>query len=339
MYDVIIVGQGLAGSLLAIALIERGLSVLVIDDGLKSSATKVAAGMMNPVTGKRLVKLWQSTEAEASVCAYYKNLEKLLDATFLHCFKQYRFLSRPEELRALPKRLADAEYRDYMTSISTNELETLNKICDVGDAQFSIERVYQLNTVCFLDAVKTYLLAHDAYRLANFDYADIQLSESNVSWQGIDGTKMVFCEGAKGAENPFFKDILEFQNAYGHIINIQLPKLKERLILNHGKWLCPDLRHGAETFRYGTTTYWEDINGNAGIALTALKDSLHEFLKTDYVIDSVENEIRPVMRDREAKSLCHPVYTQLGIINGLGGQGISRCPLLIPDFIETLLNP
>ena len=53
--DAIIVGQGLAGSLLAFALHQRGQQVMLLDDGVVN-ASQVAAGLINPVTGQRLVK-------------------------------------------------------------------------------------------------------------------------------------------------------------------------------------------------------------------------------------------------------------------------------------------
>jgi choline dehydrogenase-like flavoprotein len=51
--DFLIVGQGLAGSLLARSLRLRGRKVHVVDDGWKSSASQVAAGLMTPLTGRR----------------------------------------------------------------------------------------------------------------------------------------------------------------------------------------------------------------------------------------------------------------------------------------------
>ena len=51
--DFLIVGQGLAGSLLAKELLRRGRAVHVVDDRWKSSSSQVAAGLMTPLTGRR----------------------------------------------------------------------------------------------------------------------------------------------------------------------------------------------------------------------------------------------------------------------------------------------
>ncbi|HIV04190.1 MAG TPA: FAD-binding oxidoreductase, partial [Candidatus Spyradosoma merdigallinarum] len=46
--DFVVVGQGLAGTLLALELEKRGRRVLVVDDGWKTAASRAAAGVLNP---------------------------------------------------------------------------------------------------------------------------------------------------------------------------------------------------------------------------------------------------------------------------------------------------
>ena len=53
--DFIIVGQGIAGTLLAHDLLEKGHSVYIIDKPMIASASKVAAGLINPVGMKRCI--------------------------------------------------------------------------------------------------------------------------------------------------------------------------------------------------------------------------------------------------------------------------------------------
>ena len=55
--DYLIIGQGLAGSLLAWELIQRRCSVVVVDNG-NENASQIAAGLINPITGMRFVKYY-----------------------------------------------------------------------------------------------------------------------------------------------------------------------------------------------------------------------------------------------------------------------------------------
>ena len=60
--DHIIVGQGISGSFLSWYLIKEGKSVLVIDEENATTASRVAAGIINPVTGRRMVTVWMAEE-------------------------------------------------------------------------------------------------------------------------------------------------------------------------------------------------------------------------------------------------------------------------------------
>jgi glycine/D-amino acid oxidase-like deaminating enzyme len=53
--DYLIIGQGLAGSLLSWELLQHGCSIHLIDNQ-QENASQIAAGLINPVTGMRLVK-------------------------------------------------------------------------------------------------------------------------------------------------------------------------------------------------------------------------------------------------------------------------------------------
>src|ERR1700748_2767938 len=60
--DVLIVGQGICGTFLSLELERAGLSYVVIDEERPFTASRVAAGLINPVTGRRIVKTWMIDE-------------------------------------------------------------------------------------------------------------------------------------------------------------------------------------------------------------------------------------------------------------------------------------
>ena len=59
--DYLIIGHGLAGATLARTLRRRGRRVVVLDAPQPDSATRVAAGLINPVAGKRFALAWRPT--------------------------------------------------------------------------------------------------------------------------------------------------------------------------------------------------------------------------------------------------------------------------------------
>ena len=50
--DFLIIGQGLSGSFLSWYLLRGGASFIVVDENKINTASKVAAGLINPVTGR-----------------------------------------------------------------------------------------------------------------------------------------------------------------------------------------------------------------------------------------------------------------------------------------------
>jgi len=56
--DYLIIGQGICGTFLSWYLRKAGISFIVIDEPRPDTASRVAAGIINPVTGRRIVKTW-----------------------------------------------------------------------------------------------------------------------------------------------------------------------------------------------------------------------------------------------------------------------------------------
>src|SRR4029079_6360252 len=60
--DVIIVGQGISGTMLSWFLQKENKSFIVFDEVREHSASRVAAGIINPVTGRRYAYTWMIDE-------------------------------------------------------------------------------------------------------------------------------------------------------------------------------------------------------------------------------------------------------------------------------------
>lgn len=60
MLDYIIVGQGLAGSVLALELIKQGKKIKVIDNSHHLSSSNIAGGLVHPMSFKRTILSWNA---------------------------------------------------------------------------------------------------------------------------------------------------------------------------------------------------------------------------------------------------------------------------------------
>jgi hypothetical protein len=72
----LIIGQGLVGTWLAYFLQQRNISFVIVNDSSTASATKVASGVMNPVTGRRIVQTWMIDELLPFAVASYEGFQE-----------------------------------------------------------------------------------------------------------------------------------------------------------------------------------------------------------------------------------------------------------------------
>src|SRR6188768_1768228 len=72
--EFLIIGQGISGTWLSYYLQKANRSFIVIDNEQSSSASRVAAGIINPVTGRRIVKTWMIDELLSFLIPAYEEL-------------------------------------------------------------------------------------------------------------------------------------------------------------------------------------------------------------------------------------------------------------------------
>src|SRR4249920_1667894 len=79
--DVLIIGQGICGTFLSYYLQKEGKSFLIIDDNNSNSSSKIAAGIINPVTGRRLVTVWMVDDVLPFAWKAYNEIGSELEIT------------------------------------------------------------------------------------------------------------------------------------------------------------------------------------------------------------------------------------------------------------------
>jgi glycine/D-amino acid oxidase-like deaminating enzyme len=114
--DILIVGQGLAGSLLAWELECAGISFVIADRGHSTAATLAAAGIINPITGRRLAKSWRIDVFHPFARATYRALERALGVTLWREMRVRRFFADERERAAGADMQRRADLVDFIES-------------------------------------------------------------------------------------------------------------------------------------------------------------------------------------------------------------------------------
>src|SRR5262245_20876558 len=105
----LIVGQGLAGTLLAWELERAGIPFAIMDRGHAGATTAAAAGLINPITGRRLVKSWRVDALLPVARESYRELEAALGVALWHGVRVRRLFADAREREIFAEKQARGE--------------------------------------------------------------------------------------------------------------------------------------------------------------------------------------------------------------------------------------
>src|SRR6186997_592070 len=114
--DAIILGHGLAGAALAWHLRWRGWRVLVVDRDEPVTSSKVAAGIVAPISGRRVARSWRVDEFLPVARAFYERTAAELGAGYYRPTPYVRLLRTADERRRWREKRDDPEFRRLLTS-------------------------------------------------------------------------------------------------------------------------------------------------------------------------------------------------------------------------------
>jgi glycine/D-amino acid oxidase-like deaminating enzyme len=331
--DYLIIGQGLAGSLLAWELIQRDCKVVIVDNG-KENASQVAAGLINPVTGMRFVKSANIDSLLPTAKQCYSQLADVFHQLFYIEKPMLRLFRSDKELSHCLKRLNNPDYQGYLGSVMPPDRPINNLATPFGFLE-QIQTGYLL-TSPLLTCLKDFFIARNCYRQTDIDYQEIQLQPS-LHWQDISPKQIIFCEGHHATTNPWFS-WLPFQLVKGEILTLEHQSQLPDKILNFGNWLIPlnshHIRIGATFDRESPNTLPTERGKNE--LLNALKPISAKLAQATLL--NHQANIRPCTLDKQPFIGHHPRHPQLAIFNGFGAKGSLQIPGFCQHFADALLN-
>lgn len=332
--DCIIVGQGIAGSNLAFELLKRGKSLRIIDASWKSAACLVAAGVINPITGQRLVKSWKSGQAHPYAKKFYAALEGELGCSFYHDRKILQLCKSAEEHQLWQKRLQDPEYAPFIGAHVDCESQSSYKSLNAKFGYHFIERSAWVEPAAIMPAYKRYFLRRGVLEESQFDFARLSLHSDCVSYGDIRAQAAIFCDGAAAVGNPYFS-WLPYRCAKGEILQIASDAEIPEHIIHRGNWLmkCAD-----GEFRIGSTWDRENLDEIPtqkartellAAAATIIKTSQFEVLRQSAGVRPCTATTRPHLGR-------HPKFPRVLSFNGFGSKGFALTPFFAAHFADYL---
>lgn len=328
-FDYIIVGQGLAGSALSYQLIKEGRKVLVIDEDRPNTSSKIAAGLYNPITGRKMVKTWLADLLFPYLTSFYKELEEVCSAKFFIEIPVYRpFLSPEEQNEWMGKSISD-EYAPYVKEIHRKSIYPFSKDKFGG---IELQQSGYLDIPVYLSAYRNYLKTTDALLEEKLDESDLVLAQGSLTYKGIKARRLIFCDGLNSMNHNAFK-WLPFHPVKGEILHIK-SNFALKNILNRGVFVVPLEK---DCFRVGSNYEKGDLTtAPTEKAQTEIERRLNELIDARYEVTSQVAGIRPTTRDRRPFLGMHPEHETIGMFNGLGTKGVSIAPYFSRHFMMFL---
>lgn len=324
----LVVGQGLAGSVLAMVLAEQGIPCHLVDKPGMAISSTVAAGLYNPIVFKRLTLGWRAEEAVGAAIAFYSNAEKILDLRFFNNTGIYRIHGSSDEAVLWEKRRDEGWSQHLGRSGSAEFKSWLN-------APFGGAMVYsggQIHVVSFLDAVRDAFRAKEAFFEDVVNPAELLHSEQGIVWKNQQYRAIIFCEGTALEQNPFFDTPL-LRPAKGEVLVVEAPDIPQEIF--NGKVYGVPL--GNHQFRVGATYEWGATHAEpTQEKLDELVGQLMNLLKVPFNVIRHEAGIRPATPTRRPLFIRSRKNSRVFAFNGLGTKGVLLAPMLAGEIAQYL---
>ena len=329
--DTIIVGQGIAGSVFAHHALELGHPIMVLDTAKELNASRIAAGLINPITGRKYVKAWRYEEIIKDVISTYAEIESKLGDKFLNSINIHRVFHNFEEEERWILRSDEEEYKEYL---SEEKDERVERLLSNNLPYGMVKNCYQLNMGFLLQKFQNFLINLDSYRNEVFDYTLLQNQDGKWHYKDIRSKNVVFCEGSGLKTNPFFPNLPIFKNK-GEILTVDSPHYPSGLILKKKFFSIPiDERK----IWYGSVDSWDE---EADYFTEGTKSRLEQSWKKNYTAEMTILEekyaFRLAVQDRRPLVGEHQIHNNMYILNGFGAKGASLAPFcskILLNFIQ-----
>jgi glycine oxidase len=336
--DYIIVGLGIGGICMAQTLLDNNKSVMVINNR-EAGATSSSGGVLNPTVLKRFTAAWNASQFFEVATSFYKNLQEKLKEDVIRDISIFRIFKSTEE------------QNDWMVASTKLQLEKFLSNQITLNTNPSIKASFGLGEVLtgsILDPKELviwygqYLRKEDSILDGAFEHDQLILSNDHCQYKHISAKRIIFCEGAKVENNPFFKISISpnndkvFVGNKGEYVIIKAPQLKCEHILKGSAMLIP---LGNDCYKVGATYGRDDFSDTVTKEATLkIVEQIKSMISCPFEVVGQVTGVRPTVKDRKPLVGVSKEHSQIAFLNGLGTRGLSMAPLLAQQLCQHLEN-
>ena len=319
MKEILIVGHGLAGAVLAHTLIGKNIDVLVLDKSLPHKASNVAGGIINPFIGPKLNIPEDFADCILHNQRFFREFSKLSGKNFLQQISMLRIFQSSEQKKLWISKSSSKRFSEYAKKIlSRKQLDDagIESTLGAGETHAHVVKVRK-----FLSYSESILRERDCWHEGLYKEEDWQMARA-----------IVFCEGFRVTNNPWFQQ-LPFEPAKGEVLKI---KSDCELYASNGTWHCPQPDHSALVG--STWMHNELLSGPTEGGRNEILSKLTFLKKIHNPPLEHKSGIRSGTRDRNPILGCHPDHDRLFIFNGFGSRGATTIPYYAQQMAKYIID-
>lgn len=313
---ILIIGQGLAGSILSYEFLKAGADIHILNLEKKDTSSAKAAGLYNPITGRKMVKTWLADELFPGLENYYREISGFLGKEIVFPRPIYRPFISVEERNDWEGRAGDPSFASFVNQVHTRSLGVPGLQDRHGGVQLKYTGSVDLPEMIHL--FRQYFKEKHIYTNGTFH------SEGTSQYD-----KVIFCDGPDYHSSPYWAG-LDFRLVKGEVLELRCD-LPQGMVYNRGVFVLPK----GGTFWVGSTYDHKTLDHVPSKA--GRKDILQRFEKLysgPYEVIGSWAGVRPATFDRRPFIGLHPDDARIGIFNGFGTKGVS----LVPYFAKQMVN-
>lgn len=313
-----VVGAGLAGTCLALELNRRGEDFRWLDSSRVAGASRVAAGLLNPITGRNFEPSWRISEFHPAALALYEEIGGSCGREFWHPLPMRRFIGSSREAERISRKLQEPAVARWLA-------EPCPSAASAGGA-IELSGAGWLDVPGFLDASRDRLAA-----------AGILLERRELAL-GDSDARTIWCEGWQGLIGGRYGPQ---RCAKGEILTLQPDcEISHEIRVGSGGWAIP---LGNGQWRVGSTYEWDQLDslptpeGQRRVLeiAAALFPESAEFQVLAHVAG-----VRPILRRSQPLigKVSESADSAGWLFNGLGSKGCLYAPRTAAMLVDWLVS-
>jgi len=314
-----VIGGGIAGLMTAWLLHQRNALDKIYIAPQSKTASAIAAGVINPITGIRFAKTWMADQLFPMAFETYRSIEKQLGISFFQPVSILRIAETITQLNDWSARSESDAFAKYVDADC--DISAYTEKVKLEKGGFFIQGAAKIDVGVLMNSLT------DFFRKKNFIIDEHYEINS-------DSERVILCEGIEmmGSKMLLKNPVIPVK---GHYLVCDIPELKSEVII-HGKVTVIPQPDGL--YRVGSTYQRGELSETSDESqVLLLEQLLRQTIKVPYKLSAVLVGIRPSSPDRRPIIGSIDGQKSIFILNGLGTKGYSLAPYFSLHLTEHIL--